>query len=146
MQIKFSNTNFMIKCHKGKSIQFFFYKPFFFVWNQSSIYTFYTHKRVKKKFSLFFRQKMRTFDPHFRHSFLHLKRIEEVTQCPKNGKNHSIRNGLSLQFGGILNLFFSSFKGGRRTVMFFNISAAKSRNSSEATSLAFLELKFSDTI
>ena len=29
---------------------------------------------------------MRTFDPHFRHSFLHLKRIEEVTQRPKNGK------------------------------------------------------------
>ena len=57
-------------------------KTYFFVRNQSSIYTFYTHKRVKKKFSLFFRQKMRTFDPHFRHSFLHLKRIEEVRQCP----------------------------------------------------------------
>ena len=79
------HTNFMIKCHKDQSIQFFSFivfllwqkkKNFFFVWNQSSIYTFYTHKRVKKKFSLFFRQKMRTFDPHFRHSFLHLKRIE----------------------------------------------------------------------
>ena len=70
----------VIRCHKH--IQ----KKTFFVQNQSSIYTFYTHKRVKKKFSLFFRQKMRTFDPHFRHSFLHLKRIEEVTQRPKNGK------------------------------------------------------------